>query len=62
MIQCAWAATRVKGSYLGAFVRRVLTRRGHLKALVAGAYEPILIVSNLLQKREAYRELDAKLL
>lgn len=59
LIQCAWAATRVKGSYLGAFFRRVLARRGHLKALVALAHKLVLIVFNILKKREPYRELGA---
>lgn len=59
MIQCAWAATRVKNSYLGAFFRRVLARRGHLKALVAVAHKLILIVYQILKKREAYLELGA---
>jgi transposase len=59
MVQCAWAATRTKGSYLGAFFRRVLVRRGHLKALVAVAHKLVLIVYNILKKKEAYRELGA---
>lgn len=59
MIQCAWAATRVQESYLGAFFRRVLGRRGQLKALVAVAHKLVMIVYNILKKREAYRELGA---
>lgn len=59
MVQCAWAATRTKGSYLGAFFRRVLARRGHLKALVAVAHKLVLIVYNICKKKDAYRELGA---
>ncbi|MBM3760323.1 MAG: hypothetical protein FJW36_08765 [Acidobacteria bacterium] len=59
MIQCAWAATRVKNRYLGAFSRRVLARRGHLKALVAVAHKLMLIVFQILKTRETYRELGA---
>jgi transposase len=43
MVQCVWAATRVKDSYLGALFRRVLARRGHPKALVAVANKLIVI-------------------
>lgn len=49
----------MKNSYLGAFFRRVLARRGHLKALVAVAHKLILIVFQILKKKEAYRELGA---
>lgn len=57
MVQCAWAATRVKDSYLGAFFRRVMARRGHLKALVAVAHKLVLILFQILKKKEAYKEL-----
>ena len=59
MVQCAWAATRVKDSYLGAFFRRVMARRGHLKALIAVAHKLVLILFQILKKKEAYRELGA---
>ncbi len=52
-------ATRASNGYLGAFFRRALARRGHLKALVAVAHKLVLIVFQVLKKKESYRGFGA---
>ena len=50
---------KVKDSYLAAFYRRLVVRRGVKKALVAVAHKLLTIAYTLLRKREPYRELGA---
>lgn len=55
--QAAWAATRKKGSYLGAHFRRIAARRGVKRALVATAHKILIIAYYLLQHQCSYSEL-----
>jgi transposase len=59
LCQAAWAATRKKGSYLGAFYRRVRSRRGHQKAIMALAHRILTIIFHMLRDHQPYRELGA---
>jgi transposase len=59
LVQCAWAAGHSKGTYLQAMFRRLAARRGKKRALVAVAHRLLLIVYNVLKKRQDYRELGA---
>ena len=57
LVQCAWSATRTKGTYLRAFFYRLRARRGPLKALVAVARTILQSAYHMLRTGEAYREL-----
>jgi transposase len=57
LVQCAWAASRSKGTALQALYQRLVGRRGKKRALVAVAHRLVLIIYNVLKKGEEYREL-----
>ena len=59
LLQAAWAATRVKGGYLGAQFRRLARRRGEKRAAVAVAHSILTIVYHVLKRRVPYHELGA---
>jgi transposase len=59
LVQCAWAASRSKGTYLKAMYGRLAARRGKKRALVAVAHRLLDIIYNVLKKGESYRELGA---
>lgn len=56
LIQAAHAAVKVKGSYLGAFYRRLASRHGVKKAIMAVAHKLLVLAYTLLTKRETYQE------
>ncbi|MBM4369796.1 MAG: IS110 family transposase [Deltaproteobacteria bacterium] len=60
LVQCAWSATRAKGSYLRALFYRLRARRGPLKALIAVARTMLQSAYHMLRNGEAYRELGEK--
>jgi transposase len=51
-VQAAWAAIKVKKSYLSLFYHRLTGRRGAKRAIIAVAHR-------MLIKREAYHDLGA---
>jgi len=57
MVQAAWAATRTRNTYLSAFYRRMMVRKGAQKAAMALAHHMITIVYNVLARGEEYVEL-----
>ena len=59
LIQAAWAAIKVKDSFLAAFYRRLAARRGKKKAIVAVAHKILVIVYTLLKTGEVYQERGA---
>lgn len=59
VVQAGWAASRSKKTYLGARYRRVARRRGAKRALMAVGHTLLVIVYQVLRKREKYRELGA---
>jgi transposase len=59
LVQAAWAATRVKDSYLRAQFMRIKTRRGPMKAILAVAASILSIVHVLLARNIEYRDLGA---
>jgi hypothetical protein len=59
LVQCAWAASRSKGTYLQAMYKRLAARRGKKRALVAVGHRILEIVYNVLKKGQNYRELGA---
>jgi transposase len=59
LVQAAWAATRVKDSYLRAQFMRIKTRRGPMKAVLAVAASILSIAHVLLTRGVEYRDLGA---
>jgi transposase len=54
--QAAWAATRTKRTYLAAQFRRLTTRLGKRRALVAVGHSILVIAWHLLSKQASYQE------
>jgi transposase len=59
LVQCAWAATRAKGTYLQAQFRRLKGRRGAMKAIVAVAASILTAAYHMLRDGVTYRELGS---
>jgi len=57
LVQCAWAATRVKNSYLNALFHRIKARRGPKKAIVAVAASILTAVYHILKDGTMYQDL-----
>lgn len=57
LVQCAWAATRAKHTYLQAQFRRLKSRRGPMKAVIAVAASILTAAYHMLQDGVPYREL-----
>lgn len=56
LLQAAWAASKKKDSILGAFYRRLATRRGKKKAAIALAHKILRIIYTILKTGEVYQE------
>jgi transposase len=59
LIQCAWSATRKRGSYLQAQYLRLRARRGPKKAIVAVAASMITAIYHMLKNKTEYIDLGA---
>jgi transposase len=59
LTQAAWAATRTKRTYLAAQFRRLTTRLGKRRALVAVGHSILVIAWHLLSNRASYQELGS---
>jgi transposase len=57
LVQCAWAATRVKDSYLNAFFHRIRARRGPKKAILAVAASILTAIYHMLKDGTMYQDL-----
>ena len=57
LVQCAWAASRKKASYLQAQFHRLRARRGAKKAIGALAASILTTVYHMLTSGEFYRDL-----
>ena len=57
LVQCAWAATRVKNSYLNALFHRIKARRGPKKAIVAVAASILTAIYHMLKDGTMYHDL-----
>ena len=57
MTECAWCATRTKGTHFSARYKRIAARRGKKRALVAIAAEMLKVVYHMLKDGSAYQEL-----
>ncbi|HYI96444.1 MAG TPA: transposase [Bryobacteraceae bacterium] len=59
LCQAAWAASHKKDSHLSALYRRVRTRRGEQKAIMAVAHQLIIIIFHIVRDGCVYQELGA---
>ncbi len=60
LIVAANAAAHTKDTFLSAQYRRIKTRAGHKKAVVAVAHSILIIAYNILKRKEPYRELGSQ--
>jgi transposase len=59
LVQCAWAATRQKGSYHQALFHRLRARRGAKKAICAVAASMLTAIYHMLKNGTPYQDLGA---
>jgi transposase len=58
-VQAAHAAARTKGTSLSAQYRRLATRRGKKRAILALAHSMLIMAYYMIQRQEPYREVGA---
>jgi transposase len=56
LVQAAHAAARTKNTYLSAQYRRLATRRGKKRAIMAVAHSMLVMAYYMIQRQEPYRE------
>lgn len=59
MLQCAWAASHTKNTYLAALYHRLAARRGKKRAIVAVAHAMLVSFYHMLANRQPYHDLGA---
>lgn len=57
IVQCAWAATRTKGTYLRSKYDSLVGRRGKKKALIAVGHKILIATYFILKDKVTYKEL-----
>lgn len=57
LTQAAWAGIRAKKSYFGAQYRRLVSKRGKQRALVAVAHSMLVTIYHMLKRQSAYADL-----
>ena len=62
IVQCAWAATRTKGTYLRSKYDSLVGRRGKKRALVAEGHKILIAAYFILKNKESYKELGGQFL
>ena len=62
IVQCAWAATRTKGTYLRSKYDKLVGRRGKKRALVAVGHKIIIASYFIIKNKETYKELGGDFL
>jgi len=62
LVECAWAASKTKDTYLKGKYNSLVGRRGKKKALLAVGHKILIACYHILKKKEAYRELGASYL
>lgn len=58
-MQCAWAATRTKGTYLRSKYDSLVGRRGKKRALVAVGHKILIAAYYILKNKVEYKEMGA---
>jgi transposase len=62
LVQCAWAATRTKGTYLRSKYESLAGRRGKKRALIAIGHKILIATYFILKDKVAYKELGSEYL
>lgn len=62
LVQCGWAATRTKGTYLRSKYDSLVGRRGKKRALVAIGHKILVATYFILKDKVAYKELGSEYL
>ena len=62
MVQCAWAATRTKNTYLRSKYDSLVGRRGKKRALVAVGHKILIAAYFILKDKVEYKELGPEYL
>jgi transposase len=62
LVQCAWAATRTKGTYLRSKYDSLVGRRGKKRALVAVGHKILIAAYYILKDKVEYKEMGAEYL
>lgn len=60
LVEAAWAAIRVKGSYFSALYHRLAGRRGKKRAIVAVAHSIIVTIYSMLKNNTVYQDLGER--
>lgn len=61
-MQCAWAATRTKGTYLRSKYDSLVVRRGKKRALIAVGHKILIAAYFILKDKTQYKELGYEFL
>jgi len=59
LTQCAWAASRTRGSYLQGQYRRLSGRRGKKRAVIAVGHSQLVAAYHMVRDGQAYQDLGA---
>jgi transposase len=59
LVQSAWAASHTKNTYLTARYRRLASRRGKKRALVALGHTLLIVIYHVLKEPTTYKELGS---
>jgi transposase len=59
LVQVAWAAVKVKKSYLSSFYYRISARKGAKRAIIAVAHRILIAIYHMLKKHEPFKDLGA---
>jgi transposase len=62
LVQCAWAATRTKDTYLRSKYDSLVGRRGKKKALIAVGHKILIAIYYILKNQVEYKELGSDFL
>ena len=57
LVEIAWAASRTKGTYFSAQFKRLASRRGRKRALIAVAHSILIVIYHVMKNRVPYHEL-----
>lgn len=59
-MECAWAASRTKGTYLRAKYDSMIGRKGKKKALLIVGHKILCAVFHILKNKEEYKGFDVE--
>ena len=62
LVECAWGATRTKGTYLRSKYDSLVVRRGKKRALIAIGHKILIATYFILKDRAPYKELGSEYL